>query len=44
VHAGAIGALVNAGIINGYGDGTFGPDNTATRAQTAAMLSRADFG
>ena len=28
------------GIINGMGDGTFGPARSATRAQAAAMLAR----
>lgn len=27
-------------IVNGYGDGTFGPDNTITREQMAAILYR----
>ena len=30
--------LANAGIINGMGDGTFGPKNNATRAQAAVII------
>ncbi|WP_274364214.1 S-layer homology domain-containing protein [Paenibacillus thermotolerans] len=30
-----------AGLINGYPDGTFGPDRTITRAEMAAMIARA---
>ena len=33
-------AAVNSGIINGYDDGMFRPDNTATRGETAAMVCR----
>ena len=36
----AIDALVNSGVINGYEDGTFKPDNTITRAEFATILSR----
>ncbi len=32
-------ALVKAGIINGMGDGTFAPRNTATRAQAAQLIN-----
>lgn len=39
-HYTEICAAVNSGIINGYEDGTFKPDNTATRAETAAMVCR----
>ena len=28
-----IGKLIELGVINGYGDGTFKPDNTITRAE-----------
>lgn len=35
-----ISAAVNSGIINGYDDGFFRPDNTATRGETAAMVCR----
>ncbi|MBR5517793.1 MAG: S-layer homology domain-containing protein [Clostridia bacterium] len=35
-----ISAAVNSGIINGYDDGLFRPDNTATRGETAAMVCR----
>lgn len=30
--------LANAGVINGYGDGTFKPENNITRAEFAKML------
>nr|WP_272508385.1 S-layer homology domain-containing protein [Paenisporosarcina quisquiliarum] len=33
--------LSNEGIINGYGDGRFGPNDTVTRAQAALMIARA---
>ena len=36
----AIEALAARGIINGLGDGTFGPDKTMTRAQFAAIVVR----
>ena len=36
----AVNAMQIAGIINGMGDGTFGPGRSATRAQAAAMLTR----
>jgi hypothetical protein len=36
-----INALVGLGIINGYSDNTFRPNNTLTRAQTAIMIVRA---
>ena len=32
--------LAKAGVINGYGDGTFRPDNTITREEMVVMLSR----
>lgn len=34
-----IAALVEAGIIKGYNDNTFGPNNTLTRAQMAKMIT-----
>lgn len=37
----AITDLAAHGIINGYGDGTFGPDDTTLRAQLAALNVRA---
>lgn len=40
-HAGAIGGLVAAGIAGGYGDGNYRPDQPVTRAEMAALLSRA---
>ncbi len=36
----AISTIANAGIINGYPDGTFRPDNTITRAEFASILSK----
>lgn len=41
VHRQAIEALAKRGIINGMGDGSFAPDATMTRAQYAAIISRA---
>lgn len=38
---GAIAALANEGIINGYGDGRFGPNDSITRAQMASILVKA---
>lgn len=32
--------LLEAGVIEGYGDGTFRPQNTITRAEIAVMLTR----
>lgn len=37
----AIDKAVSAGFVNGYGDGTFRPDQQVTRAEFMAMLSRA---
>ncbi len=36
-----LGAAVKAGIITGYDDGTFRPDDPVTREQVATMLARA---
>lgn len=36
----AIKALSTAGIINGFDNGTFGPDQSVTRAQAAAIINR----
>ena len=36
----AVYQAVQAGIINGMGDGTFGPKNTTTRAQSATLIKR----
>lgn len=39
--AGAVGAAVEAGIVTGYEDGTFRPNERVTREQMAAMIARA---
>jgi hypothetical protein len=39
--AAAINQLVLQGVIQGYGDGTFGPADPTLRAQMAAMIARA---
>jgi hypothetical protein len=36
----AIGAMYSAGIIKGYSDGRFGPDEFVTRGQVAVMMQR----
>lgn len=41
VHAEAIAAAAEAGLVQGFGDGTFGPERPVTRGQLAAMLDRA---
>jgi hypothetical protein len=33
-------ALVNAGVIKGYPDGTFGPNRTLSRAETAILIQQ----
>ncbi len=38
---GYIGVGVNLGIVEGYGDGTFGPDNPVKYSEAATMLVRA---
>jgi hypothetical protein len=40
-YTGYINLATQLGIIGGYGDGRFGPDDTVTTAQAALMLSRA---
>jgi hypothetical protein len=40
-HAGAIGALAEAGIALGNGDGTYAPNQAITRGQMASLLDRA---
>jgi hypothetical protein len=40
-HRGAIEDVSGRGIIRGYGDGRFGPDDHTLRAQMAAMIARA---
>ncbi len=37
----AIGVLADAGVIRGYPDGRFGPDDPTLRAQMAALICRA---
>lgn len=39
--ADAVAQLAARGIIRGYGDGRFGPDDPVLRAQTASLISRA---
>lgn len=39
-YADAVNLLSNLGIIQGYEDGTFKPDNTVTRAEAATMIVR----
>lgn len=39
-HYEEISAAVNSGIVTGYDDGLFRPENTATRGETAAMVCR----
>lgn len=36
----AINAMSSSGVINGYPDGTFRPNNPITRAETVAMIAR----
>ena len=36
----SVDAMSELGIINGYPDGSFGPDNTATRAESATVMLR----
>lgn len=40
--AGAIQQMANLGILNGYSNGNFGPNDTVTRGQVAVMFSRYD--
>ena len=40
----AISTLVQAGVLGGYGDGTFRPDQPVTRAELAAILVRVQGG
>lgn len=39
-YAGAVGAAVEAGIISGYSDGTFKPNDYVTREQVAVVLAK----
>ena len=40
-HAGSIGAIAEAGIAGGFGDGTYGPEQNVTRGQMATFIARA---
>ena len=40
----AIDVIETLGIVNGYGDDVFGPNDTLTRAQLCTMLTRALYG
>ena len=40
-YYGPIAALVEEGIISGYGNGTYGPSNTLTRGQMAKIITNA---
>ena len=40
--AGTIDRAVARGLVKGYGDGRFGPDDSVTRAQVVVMLMRAE--
>ena len=41
--AGAIGAAVKAGLIDGFEDGTFQPNSPISREQMAAMIAKAQY-
>ena len=43
-HYQAIYNLVNRGVLNGYEDGTFKPDNTITRAEFAKVIMVSELG
>jgi hypothetical protein len=40
-HADAVAALAHAGVVTGFGDGTFGGQRAVTRGQMATFLTRA---
>ncbi len=40
-YYGAVGAGLSGGLLSGYSDGRFGPDDPVTREQLASMLGRA---
>jgi peptidoglycan-N-acetylglucosamine deacetylase len=42
VHRYAIGGLAEASVLEGYGDGTFGPQDPMSRAEIASVLARVD--
>ena len=39
-YADAVAQAAAAGIVNGYGDGSFRPEHNVTRAEAVAMLNR----
>lgn len=41
-YANAVGYMQQAGVVTGYADGTFGPEEPITRAEFAAIASRFD--
>lgn len=41
VHQAAINRLAAAAIVEGYGDGTYRPDELVSRAETASLVARA---
>lgn len=43
-YRGAVGAAVNAGLVVGYTERTFGPNDPITREQMAVMVARAVYG
>ena len=38
----SVNALVRSGVVQGYSDGSFGPDDPVTRAQVSVMINRYD--
>jgi len=40
-HAGVVGAAAKAGLVNGFADGTFRPNEQITREQMAVLIARA---
>ncbi len=39
-YAGAVSAMADMGFLSGYGDGTFGPDDTISHQEIVSVLSR----